>query len=414
MGGCVYWQVNREGFLVAKGKVILAYSGGLDTSVAIKWLQEKYDLEVSALAIDLGQPGDLDTIKQKALDIGAKESYVIDAKEEFAKDFIVPALKANALYEGKYPLATALARPLIAKHLVEVAKKSNADFVAHGSTGKGNDQVRFEVSVASLDPSIKIIAPIREWSMTRDEAMQYAEKHGIPVPTTKKSPYSIDENLWGRSCECGVLENPWEEPPEDVYDWTKSSLEASDKPEYVEISFVEGEAVGLNEKQMDRVSLIETLNDIGGKHGVGRIDMVENRLVGIKSREIYECPAATILIQAHKELEALTLERDLSHFKIPLELKYAELVYYGQWFSPLREALDSFFEKTQKKVAGKVRMKLHKGSSCVVGRESKESLYDVSLATYETADSFSHDSAKGFIELFGLPLKVWAKRQKKW
>ena len=244
--------------------------------------------------------------------------------------------------------------------------------------------------------------------------MQYAEKHGIPVPTTKKSPYSIDENLWGRSCECGVLENPWEEPPEDVYDWTKSSLEASDKPEYVEISFVEGEAVGLNEKQMDRVSLIETLNDIGGKHGVGRIDMVENRLVGIKSREIYECPAATILIQAHKELEALTLERDLSHFKIPLELKYAELVYYGQWFSPLREALDSFFEKTQKKVAGKVRMKLHKGSSCVVGRESKESLYDVSLATYETADSFSHDSAKGFIELFGLPLKVWAKRQKKW
>lgn len=414
MGGCVYRQVNREGFLVAKGKVILAYSGGLDTSVAIKWLQEKYDLEVSALAIDLGQPGDLDTIKQKALDIGAKESYVIDAKEEFAKDFIVPALKANALYEGQYPLATALARPLIAKHLVEVAKKSNADFVAHGSTGKGNDQVRFEVSVASLDPSIKIIAPIREWSMTRDEAMQYAEKHGIPVPTTKKSPYSIDENLWGRSCECGVLENPWEEPPEDVYDWTKSSLEASDKPEYVEISFVEGEAVGLNEKQMDRVSLIETLNDIGGKHGVGRIDMVENRLVGIKSREIYECPAATILIQAHKELEALTLERDLSHFKIPLELKYAELVYYGQWFSPLREALDSFFEKTQKKVAGKVRMKLHKGSSCVVGRESKESLYDVSLATYETADSFSHDSAKGFIELFGLPLKVWAKRQKKW
>ncbi len=399
---------------MAKGKVILAYSGGLDTSVAIKWLQEKYDLEVSALAIDLGQPGDLDTIKQKALDIGAKESYVIDAKEEFAKDFIVPALKANALYEGQYPLATALARPLIAKHLVEVAKKSNADFVAHGSTGKGNDQVRFEVSVASLDPSIKIIAPIREWSMTRDEAMQYAEKHGIPVPTTKKSPYSIDENLWGRSCECGVLENPWEEPPEDVYDWTKSSLEASDKPEYVEISFVEGEAVGLNEKQMDRVSLIETLNDIGGKHGVGRIDMVENRLVGIKSREIYECPAATILIQAHKELEALTLERDLSHFKIPLELKYAELVYYGQWFSPLREALDSFFEKTQKKVAGKVRMKLHKGSSCVVGRESKESLYDVSLATYETADSFSHDSAKGFIELFGLPLKVWAKRQKKW
>jgi len=398
---------------VTKKKVVLAYSGGLDTSVAIKWLQEKYNLEVVTLAVDLGQPGDLDAIKQKALLIGAKESYVIDAKKEFIKEFILPALKANAVYEGKYPLATALARPLIAKHLVETANKSGADFVAHGSTGKGNDQVRFEVSIASLDPSIKVIAPIREWSMSRDESMRYAEKHGIPVPTTKKSPYSTDENLWGRSCECGVLEDPAKEPPEDAYSWTKSPLKASDKPEYVEIEFTEGSPVGLNGKQIDTMNLIKTLNELGGKHGVGRVDMVENRLVGIKSREIYECPAAVILIQAHRELEALTLERDLAHFKLLLEHKYAELIYYGQWYSPLKEALDSFMEKTQKKVTGKVKMKLYKGSNFVVERESKESLYDFSLATYEAADAFSQDSAKGFIELFGLPLKVWAKRQRK-
>ncbi|MDO8886117.1 argininosuccinate synthase [Candidatus Oleimmundimicrobium sp.] len=398
---------------MSKRKVVLAYSGGLDTSVAIKWLQEKYDLEVITLALDVGQPIDLDAIKQKALIIGAKESHVIEAKKEFAQDFIFPALKANAIYEGKYPLPTALARPLIAKHLVEVAKKSGADLVAHGSTGKGNDQVRFEVSIASLEPSIKVIAPIREWTMSRDESMRYAEKHGIPVSTTKKSPYSVDENLWGRSCECGILEDPGKEPPEDAYSWTKSPLEAPDEPECLEISFIKGSPVELNGKQMSLVSLIEELNKTGGKHGIGRIDMIENRLVGIKSREIYECPAATILIQAHKELEALTLERDLSHFKELLGLKYAELVYYGQWFSPLREALDSFFEKTQEPVSGKIRMKLYKGSSNVVGRESKESLYDLSLATYETADSFSHESAKGFIELFGLPLKVWAKRQRK-
>ncbi len=398
---------------MTKKKVVLAYSGGLDTSVAIKWLQEKYNLEVVTLAVDLGQPGDLDAIKQKALLIGAKESYVIDAKKEFIKEFILPALKANAVYEGKYPLATALARPLIAKHLVEIANKSGADFVAHGSTGKGNDQVRFEVSIASLDPSIKVIAPIREWSMSRDESMQYAEKHGIPVPTTKKSPYSTDENLWGRSCECGVLEDPAKEPPEDAYSWTKSPLKASDKPEYVVIEFTEGSPVGLNGKQIDTMNLIKTLNELGGKHRVGRVDMVENRLVGIKSREIYECPAAVILIQAHRELEALTLERDLAHFKLLLEHKYAELIYYGQWYSPLKEALDSFMEKTQKKVTGKVKMKLYKGSNFVVERESKESLYDFSLATYEAADAFSQDSAKGFIELFGLPLKVWAKRQRK-
>jgi len=398
---------------VVNGKVVLAYSGGLDTSVAIKWLQEKYNLEVVTLAVDLGQPGDMGAIKQKALDIGAKESYVTDTKEEFVKNFILPSLKANALYEGEYPLATALARPLIAKHLVEVAKKSDADFVAHGSTGKGNDQVRFEVSVASLDPSIKVIAPIREWSMTRDEAMEYAEEHGISVPTTKKSPYSVDENLWGRSCECGALEDPWEEPPEEAYSWTKSPIEVSDKAEFIEIDFIKGEPVGLNGQQMDTVSLIKELNKLGGAYGVGRIDMVENRLVGIKSREIYECPAAIILIKAHKELEALTLERDLSHFKSLLEHKYAELIYYGQWFSPLKKALDSFFEKTQEKVAGTVRIKLYKGSVAIVGRKSEESLYDRSLATYEAADSFSHESAKGFIELFGLPLKVWASRERK-
>ncbi len=395
-----------------KERVVLAYSGGLDTSVAIAWLKDKYNLEVVALAIDLGQPGDLEAIRKKALKIGAVESNVVDAKEEFAYDFIAPALKANATYEGKYPLATALARPLIAKHLVEEAKKSGATHIAHGSTGKGNDQVRFEVSIAALDPSLKVIAPIREWSMTRDEAIAYAAERGIPIEATKSSPYSIDENLWGRSCECGVLEDPATEPPEDAFDWTVSPLNAPDEPEYVEIEFKGGEPVALNGKKMGLLDLITDLNGLGGKHGVGRIDMVENRLVGIKSREIYESPAAVILTAAHKEIEALTLERDLTHFKSGLELKYAELIYYGLWFSPLKEALDGFFEETQKHVSGKVRMKLYKGSAIVVGRDSKESLYDEKLATYNADDAFGHESAKGFIDLFGLGIKVWAKKRR--
>ncbi|MDI6799382.1 MAG: argininosuccinate synthase [Actinomycetota bacterium] len=395
-----------------KERVVLAYSGGLDTSVAIAWLKDKYDLEVVALAIDVGQPGDLEEIRKKALKIGAVESHVVDAREEFANDFIAQALKANATYEGKYPLATSLARPLIAKHLVEVANKSRCGHIAHGSTGKGNDQVRFEVAIAALDPRLKVIAPIREWSMTRDEAMNYAAERDIPVPTTKSSPYSIDENLWGRSCECGVLEDPAIEPPEDAFGWTKSPLEAPESPEYLSIQFEEGVPVGLNGQGMNLVDLIVDLNRIGGGHGVGRIDMVENRLVGIKSREIYESPAAVILTQAHREVEALTLERDLTHFKSQLELKYAELIYYGLWFSPLREALAVFIEESQKSVSGEVKMKLYKGSAIVVGRKSNESLYEHKLATYDADDAFSHDSAKGFIELFGLPIKVWASKRR--
>lgn len=398
---------------MAKNKVVLAYSGGLDTSVAIKWLQENYGFEVIALVIDLGQPADFEAITKKALGIGAIKAEVIEAKKEFAESFVLPALKANALYEGKYSLATALARPLIAKYLVEQAEKDKAEAVAHGCTGKGNDQVRFELSVAALNPSLQIVAPIREWKISREEAINYAKEHNIPVPVSKKSPYSVDENLWGRSCECGALEDPSNEPPEDAFVWTKSLKKAPDKPGCLEINFEKGKPVSINGKKMDLVEIIEELNQIGGEHGIGRVDMVENRLVGIKSREIYECPAAEILIAAHKDLESLTLEREMAHFKMSTEQKYAELVYYGQWFSPLKEALDAFIDETQTNVSGAVKVRLHKGNCVVVGRKSTESLYDVSLATYEAADAFSHESAKGFIELFGLPIKVWAKKQKK-
>ncbi len=398
---------------MAKEKVVLAYSGGLDTSVAIKWIQEKYGLDVIALIVDLGQPVNLKAITEKALNIGALKVEVIEAEKEFAEEFVLPALKTNALYEDKYPLATALARPLIASHLVKQAKKEKATTVAHGCTGKGNDQVRFELTITALEPSLKIIAPIREWSMSREEAINYAKEHGIPVPVTKKSPYSVDENLWGRSCECGLLEDPWNEPPGDVFVWTNSVENSPDKPEYLEIGFEAGKPISLDGQKMELGEIIKKLNQTGGKHGVGRVDMVENRLVGIKSREIYECPAATILITAHKDLESLTLERETAHFKLGLEQKYAELVYYGQWYSPLKEALDAFIDKTQENVSGIVQIKLHKGNCVVVGRKSEKSLYDVSLATYEAADAFSHESAKGFIELFGLPIKVWAKKQRK-
>lgn len=398
---------------MSKEKVVLAYSGGLDTSVAIKWLQEKYNLDVIALVVNLGQPADIEAVRDKALAIGAVESYMVDAQKEFAEEFVFPALKANAVYEGKYPLATALARPLIAKHLVEQAGRSGAKTVAHGCTGKGNDQVRFEISVAALNPSLKVIAPIREWGVSREEAIKYARKHGIPIPATKTSPYSVDENLWGRSCECGVLEDPWVEPPGDAFSWTKDISRVPDEPEYIEIDFRVGKPVAIDDKKKRLVELISYLNRAGGKHGIGRVDMLENRLVGIKSREIYECPAAIILLLAHRELEALTLERDLIHYKAGLEQKYAEIIYYGQWYSPLREALDAFIDKTQGSVSGTVRMKLFKGNAIVVGRKSEKSLYDYSLATYEAADAFSHESAGGFIELFSLPIKVWAKKQRK-
>ncbi|MEJ5186631.1 MAG: argininosuccinate synthase, partial [Candidatus Geothermincolales bacterium] len=328
--------------------VILAYSGGLDTSVAIPWLKEKYGYDVVALSADLGQPGDLEAIREKALRIGAVDAVTLDLKSQFLEEFVLPALQANALYEGKYPLATSLARPLIARALVEEAEKRGARAVAHGCTGKGNDQVRFDVTVMALAPHLQVIAPLREWNMSREEEMEYARERGIPVPVTRESPYSVDENLWGRSCEAGVLEDPWAEPPEDAFAWTVSPRQAPEEPEYLKIGFDRGRPVSLNGERMDLLDLVGELNRLGGRHGVGRIDMVENRLVGIKSREIYEAPAATILIEAHRALEELVLTRETLHFKPVLELKFAELVYYGLWYEPLREAISAAVEMTQR------------------------------------------------------------------
>ncbi len=390
-----------------KDKAILAYSGGLDTSCAIKWLQDKYDLEVIAVMAGLGQPGDLEAVKDRALQIGAMDASIYDARSIFAEEYVLPALKANALYEGKYPLATALARPLIATLLVEEAKRHGATAIAHGCTGKGNDQVRFDVTIMALAPELRIIAPLREWTMSREEELDYAEQHGIPVPVTKKSPYSTDENLWGRSCEAGVLEDPDVEPRDDAYEWTTSPQAAPDAPEYVEIGWEAGRPVSLNGEALGILELIALLNERGGTHGVGRLDMIENRLVGIKSREIYEAPAACILIEAHRALEALTLTREILHFKPLLEQKFAELVYYGLWYDPLRPAISAFMDATQERVSGSVRVKLYKGNCVVVGRKSPHSLYDYSLATYDKSDEFHHRASEGFIELWGLPLKVW-------
>jgi argininosuccinate synthase len=398
---------------LSKKKVVLAYSGGLDTSVAIKWLKEEHDFEVIAVAVDVGQKRELSEAKERALKAGAAESLVIDANEEFSRDFILPALQANALYEGKYPLVSALSRPLIARRLVEVAKSKGARYLAHGCTGKGNDQVRFEVSFAALAPELKVIAPVREWGMSRDETIDYAGVHGIPITISKKSPYSIDENLWGRAAECGILEDPWAEPPADVFELTQSSHKTPGSPEEIEVGFSRGVPVSLNGEEMGLVELITRLSTTAGAHGFGRIDMVENRLIGIKSREIYEVPAALTLIMAHRDLEDLTLERDLLHFKPLLEQKYAELVYYGLWYSPLKGALDAFMADTQKSVTGVVRLRFFKGTCSVVGRRSERSLYDYALATYEAGDQFSHESARGFVELWGLPIKIWAKRGKR-
>ncbi|HHY98777.1 MAG TPA: argininosuccinate synthase [Firmicutes bacterium] len=387
-------------------KIILAYSGGLDTSVAIKWLAEKYEAEIVAVALDVGGVKDLGFIKQKALDIGASKCYVIDGKEEFLRDYAFPSLQANALYEGKYPLNSALSRPLISKWLVEIARKEGAFAIAHGCTGKGNDQVRFEVSCAALAPDLEILAPVRDWHMSREEEIEYARQRGIPVPVTVKSPYSIDENLWGRSIECGALEDPWAEPPADAFLWTEDPESAPNEPTYVEISFEAGVPVALNGHALDPCELVTRLNTIAGSNGVGRIDQVENRLVGIKSREIYEAPAAVVLHTAHKDLESLTLPRETYHFKQLIDQKYAELTYFGLWFSPLKEALDAFVAKTQEMVTGSVRMKLFKGVAAVVGRKSPYSLYDHSLATYDKGDAFNHSAAKGFIDIWGLPTKV--------
>ncbi len=395
-------------------KVVLAYSGGLDTSVLIKRLEEDYNLQVIAVVVNVGQEEDLEKIKERALSVGAFKAYVVEAAKEFVNDFISPALKANALYEGKYPLVSALSRPLIAKHLVKIAEREGASYIAHGCTGKGNDQVRFEVSIAALAPEIKVIAPVREKMMSRDEAIDYARRKGISVPVSKEKPYSIDENLWGRAVECGELEDPWVEPPEDAFELTVDPSKAPDEAEYLEIGFEKGLPVSLNGRKMVLDELIKEVGQIAGRHGFGRVDMVENRLVGIKSREVYEVPAALSLIKAHEDLESLTLEREVFHYKKILEQKFAEIVYYGQWFSPLREALQAFFDKTQERVSGVVKLKFYKGNASVVGRKSPNSLYDFSLATYEgEEDLFSHRAAKGFIELFGLPLKVWARKGKK-
>ncbi|MFL6559593.1 MAG: argininosuccinate synthase [Bacillus sp. (in: firmicutes)] len=398
---------------MTKEKIILAYSGGLDTSVSVKWIQEKYGYDVIALGLDVGEGKDLEAIKNKALNVGAIKAYMVDAKELLAKEYILPALKANCLYEGKYPLSSALSRPLISKLLVEVAEKEGATAVAHGCTGKGNDQVRFEVSIQALNPSLKVVAPVREWGMTRDEEIKYAEENGIPIPVDLDNPFSIDANIWGRACEAGVLEDPWAEAPEAAFDWTNPIELTPDAAEYVEIEFEQGVPVALNGEKLPLVQLIETLNTLGGKHGVGRIDHIENRLVGIKSREVYENPAALILINAHKELEFLTLTREVSQFKTQVEQQMSKIIYEGLWYSPIKPALDAFINETQKTVTGTIRVKLHKGNHTVVGRKSPYSLYNEELATYSKGDAFDHNAAVGFIKIWGLPTKVNAEVNKK-
>ena len=390
-------------------KVVLAYSGGLDTSVAVKWIKETYGMDVIALMVDVGSERDLPQIQKKALKVGAVKSLVADAKEEFVRDYVFPALKADALYEGQYPLATALARPLIVKLMVDVARKEGATAVAHGCTGKGNDQVRFDVSTFALAPDLKIIAPAREWGMTREEEVAYAKKNGIPV--SAGSEYSIDINLWGRSIECGVLEDPWNEPPEDIYILTRSVKDAPDEPAYVEIGFEEGEPVSLYGQELDGVSLIHELTQLAGGHGIGRIDHVENRLVGIKSREIYEAPAGTVLLAAHRALEALVLSREQLRFKEKVALEYADMVYNGLWFTPYHEDLKAYVESTQRHVSGTVRVKMYKGQATVVGRKSPYSLYRQSLATYEEGDEFDQSASVGFIQIWGLPAKTQSQVQ---
>lgn len=388
-------------------KVVLAYSGGLDTSVCVKWLEQQGAIPY-ALYLDLGQGEPEQDVKDKAINIGAVEAFVQDAKTEFVEEYVAPAIKANALYGGKYPLFTALGRPLIAKKLVEAARDVGATHIAHGSTGKGNDQVRFDVTTASIAPDLTVVAPMRDWGMNRPEEIEYAKKHNIPVPVSKKSPYSVDENLWGRSIEAGPLEDPYYEPTEDVFKQTTSPETAPDSPQYIEIGFEEGLPVSLNGEEIPLVGLISELNSIAGGHGVGRIDMIEDRLVGIKSREIYEAPAALTIIQAHREVESLTLTKDVLRFKAVVEQRYAELAYEGLWFTPLKEALDAFIQETQKTVTGTVRLKLYKGSSTVVGRTAPKALYSKDLATYDPNSTFDEQAAAGFIALWGLPARQWA------
>lgn len=391
-------------------RVVLAYSGGLDTSVGIGWLKDATGKEVVALAVDVGQGGeDMEAIRQRALDCGAVEAVVVDAKDEFANDYLMPALKANALYQKRYPLVSALSRPVIAKHLAETAKALGADSVAHGCTGKGNDQVRFEAAVAALAPDLTSLAPVRDFALTRDKAIVYAAEHNLPIEQSKKSPYSIDQNVWGRAVETGFLEDPWNAPIEDLYTYSEDPATPREAAEVV-ISFSEGIPVAIDGKPVTPLEAVQLMNTIAGGQGVGRIDIVEDRLVGIKSREVYESPAGIALIAAHEELENMTVERDVARFKRGVEAKWAELVYDGLWFSGLKRALDVFIDETQRHVTGDIRLKLHAGTAVVTGRRSGESLYDFNLATYDTGDTFDQSLAKGFIELWSLPSKISARR----
>jgi argininosuccinate synthase len=407
---------------VTRPKLVLAYSGGLDTSVAIRWLAEQKGYEVIACAIDVGQHGpqapdglaqlgEMERIRQRGLDCGAAESIVVDAKSEFADEFVAPAILANALYMGKYPLVSALSRPLITRHLVRVARETGAAAIGHGCTGKGNDQVRFEVTAMAIAPDLIVEAPIREWGLSREAAIDWGRERDIPIPVKKSSPYSIDENLWGRTAECGILEDPWASPPEEVYERSIALPDTPDEPEEVVLSFADGLPVSLDGKELDLVTLISELDRRAGAHGVGRIDMVEDRLVGIKSREIYECPAAVTILKAHRDLEDLCLEQELAQEKRGLEGRYAQLIYNGLWFTPLKHALDAFMASSQRFVSGEGRIRLFKGSASVAGRRSDIGLYDHELATYDEADKFDHTQAEGFVRLWGLPTKVWSRRQ---
>lgn len=389
-----------------KDKIVLAYSGGLDTSVMAKWLQEKYAADVVTVTVDVGQGDDQDLIKKRSENVGAIKHFYIDAKDEFVTDYVFPAIRANALYQGKYPVSTAIARPLIAKKLVEVAEKESATAVAHGCTGKGNDQVRFEVAIRSWSPNVKIIAPVREWGLSRTEEIEYARKNHIDITVSIEKPYSIDQNLWGRSIESGILEQQDHEPPEEIFEWTTAPEKAPEQPEQVKISFDKGIPTALNGEEMDGLELIQNLNQAAGKHGIGRIDHIEDRLVGIKSREVYECPAAVVILEAHKDLEKSVLTRHESAFKQLVDTQWTFLAYAGLWTEPLREDLEAFIERTQQNVTGDVKVKMYKGGMQVVGRSSPKSLYDVGLATYDLGTSFDQKWSAGFIEIWGLPSRV--------
>jgi argininosuccinate synthase len=391
-------------------RIVVAYSGGLDTSVAIRWLAEQYDAEIVAVTLDIGQGRELADVRERALALGAVRAHVIDAREEFVRHYIIPALQAGAVYEDRYPLATALARPLVAKRLVEVARMERATAIAHGCRGKGNDQVRLDVSARALDPDIRIIAPARSWDMSPAQALEYAHARNLPVPSIAEGSYSTDANLWGRSIECGALEDPWAEPPEDIYQLTRAPQDAPDEPAYVEIGFAAGVPVTANGIEMPLLELIESLDIIAGSHGVGRIDMVENRLLGIKSREVYEAPAATLLHTAHRELERLVIARDLDRLKRDLARTYADLVYNGLWFSQTRDAIDAFVKTIQPRVTGSVRLKLFKGECHVAGRKSAFALYDQALASYDAGDQFERSATEGFIKIWGLPIETAARK----